>query len=251
MSGKNKNKKPYRSLLDEPLLGSDAPEEDSSDEQLDGNGVLAGSFIVDLGEDDSISDLPEKALLSEEDQETDDEYYPEGDGQEEYFSAPGERFISRVTTIMMVLLMGGSLVFWWAIASNLMRTPFALADSTQMRVLLASCAGFSLLYTIIQWKRGRDTSAEQLMACLCVSGLFTVLTVIITQALIRHVGYGVKDLPLTLCCAVSGCALPAFVFMLLRRLIERFAYGVEYEKSKDWETVRSDVLSLTDFGKKA
>ena len=248
MSNKKKNKKPYRSLLEEPLLGADG----SSGSENDVTDIPTNDFIAALEEDDSLSDVPERVMVSSEETYDDgepEEYEAESGEEQMYLPAPGERLVGGITTFMMALLIGGSLVFWWAIGRNLLRTPFALADSTQMKVLLASCLVYTLICTIVQWRRGRRASVEQIMGCLSLSGVLTTLTVIISQTLVRHADYTLSDLPLTICCAISGCALPAFAFSMLRRLIENISGGIEYEKSKDWETVKGDVLSLTGFGK--
>ena len=265
---KKKKKKAVTSgsVLDEPILRPKEPEEKESEEPSAEDNVEAPLFFAasdgaeppsnELPEDDN-GDKPSDGIPEEFEDDFPDDYadgYPDGDGYrgEDYFGDKPpmlERLIGYTSSALSVFMLGASLVFWYVMLRYLLRSPYALADPPQIRVLLAGCALFPAAVALVQHRLRRPVSAERWLICLCIAGALTTLLVIVTQTLVRHAGYTISELPLTLCCAVSGCALPAALFLGLRMLIFRFRRYLRIENGRNWETVRRDVLSLTDFGR--
>lgn len=266
---------------------TDASDDIHADKEDNTDALKPSESDILLSEDDSISDLPAQAANTSgraEDKDAADDnaesgYAPDADDRakdsnadapdgiydaddrfeddfpdEVYADGPEydkpplvERMIEYTSAALSVFMLGASLVFWYVMLRFLLRTPYALADSAQMRILLVGCAVFPAVIAFAQHKMRRPVTAERWLICLCLSGALTTLLVVISQTMIRHMGYTISDLPLTLCCAVSGCALPAAMFIGIRLLIMRFRNYLHFENSRRWDTVRRDVLSLTDF----
>ncbi|MBE6753735.1 MAG: hypothetical protein E7559_05215 [Ruminococcaceae bacterium] len=157
-----------------------------------------------------------------------------------------DRIVSGVSTALSMLLLGGSVVFWWVLLRHLISSPFNLADPVLMRLLLISCALCPLAATVVQKLLRRPINIERWLISMCVSGVLATLVVTFTKLVIWHQPFSFSDLSVMLCCSVSGCALPAALYMGIRWLLERFA-----EKSAvsagDWEQIKRDVSSLSDF----
>ena len=259
---KKKHSGANRSVLDEPILKAKEPAaEETSDAAASDESPASPSAAdrpeVTLFDGGSASGLPREA----EDRYDDAAGGTPGSGTEPdeleddfpddipVCEKPPllERIIEYTSAALSVFMLGASLVFWYVILRFLLRSPYALADPTQMMILLAGCALFPAAVALIQHRLRRPVTAERWLICLCLSGALTTLLTVISQTLIRHAGYSLSDLPLTLCCAVSGCALPAALFLGLRLLVIRFSSYLRFENAKRWEVVRRDVLSLTDF----
>ena len=158
-----------------------------------------------------------------------------------------EKIINYVTLGLTLLLLGGSFVFWWVIVRYLIVSPYMLADPTQMRVLMISCAAFPAVVTAVQWLLRRKLDAERWLICMCISGALATLTITITQLIIRSVELSFSELGVIACCAVSGCALPSISFIGIRRLIERNRAKNTRTAGSDWAKVKRDVSSISDF----
>ncbi len=180
---------------------------------------------------------------------TNDSLLNDNDYDEEYSQKlhRAEKAVEYTTLALSLLLLGGSVVFWWVVGRYLIVSPYALNDPIQMKLLMISCALFPIVVTAVQWLLRKPTNSERWLTGMCVSGVLCTLTVIIAQAAVRKVGFTIGELPTLICCAVSGCALPSIVYIGIRRFIEFFRDRIMFENSKDWQSVKNDVLSLTNF----
>ena len=182
-----------------------------------------------------------------------------GDGFEEGLELPADRpeeprydtidkLIRYVTLGLTVMLLGGSLVFWFVIVKYLAISPYYLADPVQMSAVLISCASVSLAVMCVQWAMKKKISAERWLICMCVSGALTAAFIAALQLWIRGVGMDGSYVPTLICFAVSGCALPSMLWLAVRAAAERLTAWHREVCSRPWERVRRDVLALTDFG---
>ncbi len=161
-----------------------------------------------------------------------------------------EKLINYSTLALSMLLLGGSLVFWFIVLKYLLLNPSNLVDASQMSAILVCCAAVPLVVTVIQAALKRAVSVERWLICMCLSGAISSLFIVLYQLCIRHVSFTLPELPTLLCFTVSGCAVPAVIYLGIRILIPKitpyFKPAGKYTRA-EWESVRDDILSLTDM----
>lgn len=174
--------------------------------------------------------------------------------EELYEEAPAlsfaEKAINYATLALAMLLLGGSLVFWWVIGGHVIFNPYNLVDADQMLAVLVTCAIIPAAVSLVQSLLRRPINIERWLICMCVSGAIAAMLVVFYQLVIRDVGFTFAEFPTLICCTVSGCALPAVICLGLRKLIPALAAKFEKPKpynAKSWEEVRRDILALTDM----
>lgn len=177
----------------------------------------------------------------------------ESPAEEDEYEAPlslAEKVINYATLALAMLLLGGSFVIWWVMTRHLLLNPSNLADAKEMSAVLICSAAVPLIVTIVQALLKKPGDIERWLINMCVSGAASALLVVLYQVCVRKVIFTFSDLPTLLCCSVSGCALPAAIYLGIRSLIPVvkpfFARSEPYTR-ESWEQVRADVLSLTDF----
>lgn len=175
------------------------------------------------------------------------EFEPEDEPEEAYIGTAAEKTVSIATGLLTMLLLGGSLVFWWVVLKYLLVSPYSLADPEQMEAMLLSCAIIPAVIAGAQTALRRPASAERWLICMCISGALTTSFVIFIQTVLRSEQISFADVPILLCCAVSGCALPSVIFYGLRAAFAGFVRGYKKARSAQWSDVRRDVLELTNF----
>lgn len=178
----------------------------------------------------------------------------EFDGFEEYEEEPAltfaEKAINYATLALALLLLGGSMVFWWVIGGHVIMNPHNLVDAEQMLAVLIACGVIPAAVSLVQSLLHRPINIERWLICMCLSGAIAALIVIFYQLVIRDVGFTLAEFPTLICCTISGCALPAVICLGLRKIIPQIAAKIERPKpynAKTWEEVRRDILSLTDM----
>ena len=161
-----------------------------------------------------------------------------------------EKAINYATLALAMLLLGGSIVFWWVIGGHAIFNPHNLADAAQMNAVLVTCAVIPALVSLAQSLLHRPINIERWLICMCLSGAIAAMMVVFYQLVIRDVGFTFAEFPTLICCTISGCALPAVICLGLRKLIP--ALAAKFEKpapynAKTWDEVRRDILALTDM----
>ena len=161
-----------------------------------------------------------------------------------------EKIINYATLALTMLLLGGSIVFWWIVMRYLVLNPSNLVDSKQMSAVLLCCGVVPLIITVIQGIRKKPVDIERWLVCMCLSGAISAVLVVIYQVWIRDVLFSFGDFPTLLCCTVAGSALPSLIYLGVRWLIPvvkpYFKAAEPYNRSS-WEAVKNDVLALCDF----
>jgi len=161
-----------------------------------------------------------------------------------------EKAINYATLALALLLLGGSVVFWWVIGGHVILNPHNLVDAKQMLAVLITCGVIPTVVSLAQSLLHRPINIERWLICMCLSGAIAAMAVVFYQLVIRDAGFTLAEFPTLICCTISGCALPAAICLGLRKLIPSFAekFGrIEPFNAKTWEEVRQDILSLTDF----
>lgn len=161
-----------------------------------------------------------------------------------------EKAINYATLALSMLLLGGSIVFWWVIGGHVIFNPHNLVDADQMLAVLITCAVIPAFVSLVQSLLHRPVNIERWLICMCLSGAIAALMVVFYQLVIRDVGFTLAEFPTLICCTISGCALPAVICLGLRKLFPLLAAKVrkpEPYNAKTWEEVRRDILALTDI----
>lgn len=161
-----------------------------------------------------------------------------------------EKAINYATLALALLLLGGSIVFWWVIGGHVILNPHNLVDSEQMTAVLITCGVIPAAVSLVQSLLRRPINIERWLICMCLSGAIAAMVVVFHQLVIRDVGFTLAEFPTLICCTISGCALPAVICLGLRKLIPSAAakFGrPEPYNAKTWEEVRQDILALTDL----
>ena len=170
--------------------------------------------------------------------------------QEELPLTLAEKITNYATIALTMLLLGGSIVFWWIVSKYLLFNPSNLVDAKLMGAVLLCCAVVPVIVTAVQALLKRPVDIERWIVCMCVSGALSAMLAVLYQLGIRHTEFTFRDLPTLLCCTVSGCALPSVILLGIRRLVPAIAARVQrpepYTRAS-WDAVKQDVLSLTDF----
>lgn len=169
------------------------------------------------------------------------------DGADDPRIARAEKIVSYVTLFLTMLLLGGSIVFWMVMMRYLVRSPYDLVNAGQMRALMISCVAAPVVVTIVQALLHRDRSLERWLICICVGGALATLAVTLQQLLAADAALTLGDIPVLICCAVSGCALPGVICAGVRLLAHKIAESNRRANSLDWEKVSRDVRSISDL----
>lgn len=171
-----------------------------------------------------------------------EEYFPYDTAEPEQY-AKAERALTVITYILSGLLVVGSFVFWWYFVSNLSVCPIAVNDYELYQAMLVGCAVIPLLFTVVQAVRRSRVTPEGWMMNMCISGVITAIIMIIYNITALSHSFEWHNALTILCFSVSGCALPAAVYTVVRYLIECFCGWVRWSASIDRETVLADVRS--------
>lgn len=166
--------------------------------------------------------------------------YPEGSQPEQRYSK-AERVLTVMTGVLSALLILGSLVFWWYFVSRLSICAISINNYRLYQAMLVGCAVIPLVTTVVQAVRRTRISAESWMLNMCVSGLITAIVMVIYNMAALGNGFAFNDALTILCFSISGCALPAAVYTVVRYLIDRLCGWVRDSASLDRQTVYADV----------
>ncbi len=182
------------------------------------------------------------------------------DMPEEDYTLPGEdsfpiieKIISYSTIALSMLLLGGSIVFWWVIGRLLLTDPTGLADSELMRGVFICCAVFPVIITVAQALLRRPVTVERWLICLCLSGAAAAMVMVFCQMVIRGLYLDMSGYFTLLCCTVSGCTLPSALCAGTRWLIPVVSAKIRAARANsptvdaEWDDVSGDVCSMTDF----
>lgn len=189
------------------------------------------------------AELPEEAIFLQEARDQSADSADRG-----YILA--ERAIGYATLALSVVLLGGSVVFWFIIGRHLVRSPSSLVDADYMRAILICCAVLPVFVAGAQTLLRRAVSIERWLICMCVSGSFAALFVVIYQLAIRGTDFALADLPVLICCTVSGCTLPAAVCTGARWLLPVIARSIAHTRrisSGSWDEISRSVDSVSSF----
>jgi len=214
----------------------------SSNNRRDKNEPVLSASTLDIDDFEPVSDgQPVEYEPEEAEFDGDDEYYEEYG--EELPRSTAERVVSGMTLVLSVLLVAGSLVFWWYFVRRLSICPAAIHNRELYPVMLITCAVTAAAVIAVQFLRRREyPTPEGWMVSICISGaITTVITTIYNTAVLGNVFEWGDVLP-SLCFSVSGCALPAAVAALILGLILMLIDHIRYENSKDADAVRAAVL---------
>ena len=166
---------------------------------------------------------------------------PAGGGQPERQYAKAEKALTVLTGVLSVLLIIGSLVFWWYFASRLTICPLIINNYRLYGAMLICCAVVTLAATVVQTVRRTLLNLENWMLNMCVSGLITAVIMVIYNVTALGNSAEFNDVLTILCFSVSGCALPAAVYCAVRWAAESMESWIRRNESKDRAAVYSDV----------
>lgn len=166
---------------------------------------------------------------------------PIAEAGEQY--AKAEKALNVITTVLSVLLVGGSLVFWWYFSTRLSVCPLVINNYQLYQVMLIGCAAIPLAATVLQAVFRRPVNAEGWMVNMCASGVLTAIVATICNVSAFGNSFAWNDFLTTLCFSVSGCALPAAIYALIRWLVVRLTDWVRRTAAIDREIVYADVLA--------
>lgn len=172
-----------------------------------------------------------------------DEYYDDAEEEavmdERY--AKAERVLTVATCSLSVLLLLGSIAFWWYFVSRLSVCPIAVLNWKLYPTMLICCAAVTLAYSISEIMRRLPVSVENWMVSLCISGAISTVIMILFNVFTLGNAFSWMDAVTILCFSVSACALPAAVYTALRALFGLLCQQIEREKAADPATLRADV----------
>jgi len=176
---------------------------------------------------------------------------PEEDEDQPFPYTIVDKIINYATLALSMLLLGGSLVFWWIISKHLILSPSKLVDSEQMLAILICSTITPIIVAVIQTLLKRPVSIERWLICMCISGALSALIIIIYQMGIRDMEFTFSDFPTLICCTVSACTLPAALCTLVRRYAPRvigyFRKNAADSSMDNWDEISENITSLTDF----
>lgn len=170
-----------------------------------------------------------------------EEYQPSESGDNPTRYAKAEKALTVLTGILSVLLVIGSIVFWWYFGSRLSSCALVINNYQLYTAMLIGCAAIPLAVTVVQALLRVRVSVESWMIDMCVSGLICAVIMLIYNSTALGGGFAVNDALTILCFSVSGCALPAAVYTFVRWAIESIAAWTCRSAMLDRETVYSDV----------
>jgi|GEM_PF-1877827 len=171
--------------------------------------------------------------------EYEDEY--EDDRSESYIKA--ERFLTVVTSILSVILLLGSIVFWWYFVSRLTSCPIAILNWKLYPAMLICCSAVTLAFTISEIMRRKPILPENWMINICISGAVSTAIMLIFNTVTLGNDFSWMDAVTILCFSVSCCALPAAVYTALRAVFGCISDQVYREKAVDRGTLYADIRS--------
>ncbi len=170
-----------------------------------------------------------------------EEYLPSESGGDPNRYAKAERALTVLTGILSVLLIIGSIVFWWYFGSKLSACALVINNYQLYTAMLIGCAAIPLAVTAVQALLRVRVSLESWMVDMCASGFICAVIMLIYNSAALGSGFAANDLLTILCFSVSGCALPAAVYTLIRWGIESIAAWAGRSAMLDREMVYSDV----------
>ncbi len=172
------------------------------------------------------------------------------------YGAPGdqyglpEKIISYATLAFSVLLLAGSVIFWVVIIRQLVRSNGSLGDAGYMSSILLCSALSPLAVCAVQTLLRRPVNVERWLICMCLSGALAAMLVIFQQLVIADAALEAADLPILLCCTVSGSTLPSAIGTLARLLLPGILARTSCRSAagaQDWAEISREVASLVDF----
>lgn len=162
-----------------------------------------------------------------------------------------EKIIKNATISLSVVLVGGSVVFWWVICKYLLSNPSMLVNANQMSAVLLMGAVVPVLVTLAQVLLKRPISIERWLINMFISGTMSALLVVGYQMIACGDEFTISELPALLCCTVSGCTLPSALFMGVRMALPYFlAWGKRITapvKKEDWLEMSEELCRLNDL----
>lgn len=156
-----------------------------------------------------------------------------------------ERVLGIVTTVLAVLLLLGSLAFWLYFCLKLSRCAPTLNNWRLYSGMLICCAAIPAILAAAQFFLHKPVSAEKWLVNMCLSGVITAAFLLVMNSAILGNAFSFSDVPTLLCFSVSGCALPAALYMVIRLLLTRLVGSIKRARALDGERMRRDVLALS------
>jgi len=194
-----------------------------------------------------IDDIEETGFTGSEPVEYEpvDDLYEEESVAEEYDSeiryAKAERVLSIATSVLAVMLLLGSVAFWWYFVSRLSACPISIVNWKLYPAMLICCAAVTLAYSVSEIMRRLPISVENWMINICISGAVSAVIMILFNIFTLGNEFSWMDTVTILCFAVSGCALPAAIYTALRSIAGGLLWQIEREKAVDSKTLYADV----------
>ena len=162
-----------------------------------------------------------------------------GGNEQRYEKA--EKTLNIVTGVLSVLLILGSLVFWWYFAGRISVCAMVINNYKLYGAMLISCAAVTFAATVIQAVRRTRICPENWLVNMCVSGLITAVAMVIYNVTALGHSAAMNDVLTILCFSISGCALPAAIYTLIRLAAERLIGWTGNNAAKDRAVLYADV----------
>jgi len=208
---------------EQPVVTADDFSPESETEVSDVLWKMPAEWVTDISQDDTDeADAPQYALL--------------------------DKVIGYATLALSMLLLGGSLVFWWIISKHLIQNPANLVDSAQMKAVLVCSGIFPVIVAVVQSLLRRPINIERWLINMCISGALSTLAIIVYQLGIRGEELTFADLPTLICCTVSGATLPAALCTGARHIFPiifgYFKRSITSANIEDWDEICADLSSF-------
>lgn len=152
-----------------------------------------------------------------------------------------ERILGIFTVFLSVLLLAGSVAFWWYFLRRLSICPVSLDNRELYSTMLICCAAVTGAFTLSQVMRRQSIRLENWLVNICLSGAVTTVIMILFNSVTLGHPFEWADVLTTACFSVSGCALPAAVWFGLWALVRQMIIHIRTENNRDGEAVAEAV----------